>query len=105
MATRRRRPTAKLLDEALARYDGGDTAHQIETLALRIGELAKEVALYGQKLAAVETKVAEMKGEVTEIKDYANRWKGGFYAISALGAALGAIIALWDKIPKPWGHP
>lgn len=108
MAIRRRRrrsPPSRALDQALARYDGEDTAHQIEVLAQRIGELATEIALCSQKVDGVETTVGEMQGEITEIKRYADRWKGGFYTIAGLGAALGTLIAMWDKIPKLWGHP
>lgn len=97
---RRRTPPAAILDQALAR-----PTHQIEVLAERIGELTTELALCSQKVTDVDTRVGEMQTEITEIKQYADRWKGGFYAIAGLGAALGAIAAMWDKIPKPWGNP
>lgn len=82
-----------------------DTARPIELLAERISALTTELALCSQKVTDVDTRVGAMQTEITEIKRYADRWKGGFYAIAGLGAALGTAIAMWDKIPKPWGHP
>lgn len=78
------------LEQSLRRLEAANIDNSIKALASRMGSMG----------AQLDT----LQKEVSEIKEYADRWKGGFYAITGLGAFLGGVIAIWDKIPKPWGH-
>src|SRR3984893_5017106 len=107
-----RKPTAeRALQDALKKFEASETGRQIEILAKRVGDMAEQMAVHGERdaqlskdIAALKTEWEVMHAEVTEIKDYANKWRGGFYAIAGLGAGIGTIAAFWDRVRLMWAH-
>jgi len=51
--------------------------------------LQAAIARLEERLSHVQDEVRHVHEEVSELKATANRWKGGFWAIIALGGALG----------------
>lgn len=99
------------IEYALRRYEANETSRQLEVLATRVGQIAEQVIIHGQSdarladhIADLRAEIKDMHGEISEIREYANKWRGGFYAIAAMGGMLGAIIAFWDKVRAVWGH-
>jgi hypothetical protein len=107
-----RKPTAeRALEDALKKFEASETGRQIEILAKRVGDMAEQMAVHGERdaqlskdIAALKTELEVMHAEVTEIKDYANKWRGGFYAIAGLGAGIETIAAFWDRVRLIWAH-
>lgn len=56
-----------------------------------------------KSLEDIKIELDAVKKDLSEIKEYANKWKGGFYAITAMGAFVGTAAAFWDRI-KIWFH-
>lgn len=103
--------TEERIQEALRVFEAKATSDQLKVLAERVGQLAEGIIIQSERDRRLDEKVNELKSEValmhkdiSEIREYANKWRGGFYAIAAMGAILGAIIAFWDKVRTIWGH-
>lgn len=84
-------------------------SRQIELVDERLREMSKDLValatkhdLLEKKLDGLEREFHEMHKEVSEIHDYANKWRGGFYALTGLGALIGAVAAFWDRVRLLW---
>jgi septal ring factor EnvC (AmiA/AmiB activator) len=91
--------------EALKKLQAKEAADQLALLAKRIADIAEQMATLLERdaqktatIAKLQKEVEDMHGEVSDIKQYADRWRGGFYAIAGLGAAIGATVACWDRV-------
>lgn len=75
-----------------------DLEHELDHLKLEYERLAKDFA----ELEEIknEVMVEEIKNEVMEIHDMANRWKGGFIVIVALGGVAGWILSNIESVLK-----
>ena len=61
-----------------------------------------EVALarLEERVEALQEDTREMRADIAELRATANRWKGGFWVLMALGGAVGVIFNLavgWFK--------
>lgn len=102
--------------DAIDRLKANDTNAQIRILADRIGQIASDTAVHRERDAAMsdkfdkmehnfekfEAKFDDLSAEVSAIKSKVdsidNKWKGGVGVIMVAGAALGGVVAFWDKI-------
>jgi hypothetical protein len=96
--------------EQHVRDSGADTYNQLAGLVRRVDHIAELLAVQTDRLlrstvdlAAMHDEIKAAHDEITEIRDYANRWKGAFYAITGLGGVLAAATAFWDHIRTLWG--
>jgi prefoldin subunit 5 len=44
-----------------------------------------------ERVEALQEDIKELRTDVTELRATANRWKGGFWVMMALGGALGVV--------------
>lgn len=65
--------------------------------------LAEHVKSIEEKIDYVRSDMAEQKKQLTEIVNSVHRWRGGFFAISGMGAFAASLAAFWDRI-KLWTH-
>lgn len=42
--------------------------------------------------------LSDVRAEVGEIHAMANRWKGGFIVITALGGIIGWVLSTWESV-------
>lgn len=54
------------------------------------------------EIADLKAEIKALKSDVATIKEMATRWKGGFIVLAALGAIIGWISAIWDKVTRLW---
>lgn len=84
---------------------GPEVARQLEIMSDKIGDLSENVAVLSNQHTTFTKTLDELRkdmsnthDEVTEIKEYADKWKGGFFALAGVGAFLGALFSMWDHI-------
>lgn len=53
-----------------------------------------------EKFERLEKQQSEMKNEIDGIRDAANRWKGGFIVILAIGSVIGWLTSLGGNIAR-----
>ncbi len=64
-----------------------------------IGRLEAQVQTLTTAITDLKTKVESMETKLSDLDRMANRWKGGFAVVLALGAIAGAIL---EQIIKPF---
>lgn len=57
-----------------------------------------QLGILGQKIEHLTKLVESLESDVREMKQTADRWKGGFLVIVGLGGVLTWILNAWDKI-------
>lgn len=57
-----------------------------------------QLGILGEQLRHLTELVEKLEVDVREMKQTADRWKGGFLVIVALGGVLTWILNAWDKI-------
>lgn len=68
-------------------------------------DLTEKVAILSIKVEDMAKEIDEIHIQTSEIRDYANKWRGGFYALTGLGALIGTLAAFWDRVKvMVWGH-
>ena len=71
-----------------------------QTTRLVIG-LQAEIDALRRAIAGHEREIGELRRDVREMRDVANRWRGGFAVIVGLGAACGWLLTQLDRI-RSW---
>ena len=78
---------------------------QLELLTEKIESMTAELAVLGEKSSQAEIRDRELRDEIIGLKHelvnihmLANRWKGGFIMIAALGAVTGWVLSSWENI-------
>lgn len=78
-----------------------------EELHRELNNLKTQVAVMDERGKRIEAAIEALQEttdsltrEIGSIKEYANRWKGGFTTILVAGSIIGAILAGWDHILK-----
>jgi hypothetical protein len=78
-----------------------------EDIHRELGNLKTQVAVMDERGKRIETALESLQvttdtlsKEISSIKEYANRWKGGFSTILIAGSVIGAVLAGWDHILK-----
>ena len=62
-----------------------------------IGRLEAHVQMLTTSISELKTKVDGMDTKLVDIDRMANRWKGGFAVVLALGAVAGALLEMLIK--------
>ena len=62
-----------------------------------IGRMEAQVQALTTSISELKTKVDEMDTKLGDIDRMANRWKGGFAVVLALGAIAGALLEQFVK--------
>ena len=62
-----------------------------------IGRLEAQVQTLTTAITELKTKVEAMDTKVADLDRMANRWKGGFAVVLALGAVAGALLEILIK--------
>ena len=76
-----------------------------EDIHRELNNLKTQVAVMDERGKRIEAAIVtlqeatdNLKQEIGSIKEYANRWKGGFSTILIAGSVIGAVLAGWDHI-------
>jgi len=60
-----RKPTAeRALQDALKKFEASETGRQIEILAKRVGDMAEQMAVHGERDAQLSKDIAALKTEL-----------------------------------------
>lgn len=62
-----------------------------------IGRLEAQVQMLTTAITELKTKVEDMDTKLADLDRMANRWKGGFAVVLALGAVAGALLEMLIK--------
>ncbi len=89
------------LSEQLTQLHRNGIESQLREVSKSIGHVTVSLARQEEWRESVTERLLKLdtlSKDVSEIKDLANRYKGGLYAVLGLGAALSGISFFWDKI-------
>ena len=73
---------------------------ELSTLKTKVAVMDERGERIEAAIAALQVTTNKLQEEVSSIKDYASRWKGGFSTILIGGSIIGAVLAGWDHILK-----
>jgi len=65
-----------------------------QDINLKLVGISYQLTSLQRQVDAMEKQHSEMKEEIDGILDAANRWKGGFLVIVALGSVIGWLISV-----------
>lgn len=75
-----------------------------ETIQI-LTSLQKQLAIMEERERALKEDISELKAElqtlrneITDMKEMANRWKGGFIVLAGIGGIVGWILSSWQTI-------
>lgn len=57
-----------------------------------------EIAILHERIKQLTEKVDEMRGDVNDMKKMAERYRGGFIVVAALGGIVGLVVQAWEFI-------
>ena|SRR3984957_18475783 len=90
-------------------YSGGFDAGRLEryrgevNLSTQVALLQQTIGNYQKDLSEVYENIKEIRGEIKNINDMANKYRGGLLVVLALGGIIGTLVTLSDKIIH-WFH-
>lgn len=85
---------------AAATQGGGLDMSDYQTTRLVIG-LQAEIEGLRREIEGHGREIGELRRDVRDMRDVANRWRGGFAVIVGLGAACGWLLTQVDRI-RSW---
>lgn len=78
-----------------------DDVHKLRNLIM---ELQKMVVRLEERETNIKEQISDLKSELDTIKTHindihvmANRWKGGFIVLTALGGIIGWVLSTWTE--------
>ena len=90
-------------------YSGGFDAGRLEgyrgetSLSTQVALLQQTIGNYQKDLLEVYDNIKEIRGEIKNINDMANKYRGGLLVVLALGGIIGTLVTLSDKVIH-WFH-
>lgn len=90
-------------------YSGGFESGRIEgnredyRVSTQVALLTQTIENLKTDLSEVNGSIKEIRGEIKNINDMANKYRGGLLVVLALGGIIGTLVTLSDKIVH-WFH-
>ncbi len=87
------------------RLDVQEFNRRLEAMAMRVHELATNVAVMVEREKKISEDMTELKDSIDEMKDTFARGRGAIWFLTVSSGVVATVIGFWDKLPKLWGAP
>lgn len=65
--------------------------------------LTERYKFTNEKIDEMRSEVKDLKDDIAEMKNMANRWKGGFLVLAGLGGLVGWVFTTWGSALNIFG--
>lgn len=86
------------------RLDVQEFNRRLESMALRVGGLATEIAVFSSRETTMSEQMRKLQTSVEDLEETLAKGRGAVYILTISAGLVAGILGFWDKIPKPWSH-